>query len=137
MADHFFSYYEHLAKLSQIANKQTMFLAHLLYQMKYDKDTFQNYIDLTTREKKRIMKEVAPDTAEDKLLIYADQYLAKMKKAGFIRNVDTGVWLVNPSCFGQYKHIPRDLRNKNNKMFVSLKYGPDGLEQLKNNIVEE
>ena len=137
MSDHFFSYYEHLAKLAQIANKQTLFLAHLLYQMKFDSETYQNVIDLSTREKKRIMRLISPDTDESRLLTYADQYLAKLKKAGFITNVDSGVWLVDPKCFGQYKHIPKDLRNKNAKVFANFQYDSEGVVKLKTKVEDE
>jgi hypothetical protein len=70
----FITYYEALAKLNQVANKQTMFLAHVLYHMDFDKKTRQYLVDISTSKKKRIMKEISPTVKEESLLNLANQY---------------------------------------------------------------
>lgn len=130
MSDHYFAYYEHLAKLATIANKQTMFLAHLLYKMEWDKETKVNIVVLATKTKKEIMKKVSPELAENKLLLSADQYLHKLKKANFIKNIDSGVWVINPSCFGQYKHAKKKYRDEKTKIFMRLEYNAKGLDNF-------
>jgi len=124
----FFTYYEALAKLSQIANKQTMFLSHLLHDMDYDKELRQFLVDLSTYKKTQIMKVISPDVAEKSLLNLANQYLSKLQKTGIIRNLGRGLWAVDPACYGKFRIIPKDLRQKNHKIFMGMSFGPEGLE---------
>lgn len=126
----FITYFEALAKLSQIANKQTMFLAHVLHDMDYDKELRQFLVDMSTYKKTKIMKQISPDVAERSMLNLANQYLSKLQKAGLIRNLGRGLWAVDPSCYGKFRMIPKDLRHKNKEIFMSMKFGPDGLEYV-------
>ena len=130
MSAPFITYYEALAKLSQIANKQTMFLGHILHEMEYEKELRQFLVDLSTYKKTQIMKKISPDVAEKQLLNLANQYLSKLQKAGLIRNLGRGLWAVDPSCYGKFRIIPKDLRHKNQEIFMSMKFGPDGLEYI-------
>ena len=130
MSAPFITYYEALAKLSQIANKQTLFLAHILHEMEYEKELRQFLVDLSTYKKTQIMKQISPDVAEKSLLNLANQYLSKLQKTGIIRNLGRGLWSVDPSCYGKFRIIPKDLRHKNKEVYMGMKFGPDGLEYL-------
>lgn len=126
----FITYYEALAKLSQIANKQTMFLGHILHDMDYDKELRQFLVDMSTYKKTQIMKKISPDVAEKSMLNLANQYLSKLQKAGLIRNLGRGLWAVDPSCYGRFKMIPKDLRHKNKNIWMNMSFGQDGLEYV-------
>ena len=131
------TYYEALAKLSQIANKQTLFLGHLLHEMEYDKDSRQFLLDLSTFKKVKIMKTISPAVDEKAMPNLANQYLSKLQATGIIRNLGRGVWAVNPMCYGQFKTIPKDLRKKNEKIFLTLTLGPDGIETTEVGLVDK
>jgi len=131
MPQPFIAYYEHLAKLAQVANKQTMFLAHLLYYMEFDKDNRQYYIDLSTLKKQKIMAEISPGISPKNRLAIADQYLNKFKKLDFIRSLGSGVWLVNPICYGQYRPVSKALRTDNARMYVNMEFTADRLVRTK------
>lgn len=124
----FMTYFEALAKLSQIANKQTMFLSYMLHDMQYEKEMRQFLCDMSTYKKTNIMKKISPDVAEKSMLNLANQYLCKLQKAGLIRNLGRGLWAVDPSCFGQFRAITKDLRHKNKEIFLNMKFGEDGIE---------
>lgn len=130
MSAPFITYYEALAKLSQIANKQTLFLGHLLHEMEYEKELRQFLIDLSTYKKVQIMKQISPGVAEKSMANLANQYLSKLQKTGIIRNLGRGLWAVDPSCYGKFRIIPKDLRHKNKDVFMSMRFGPDGLEYV-------
>jgi hypothetical protein len=127
MPQPFISYYEHIAKLAQVANKQTVFLAHLLHQMEFNKEQRQYYVDMSTYKKLKIMKEISPGVEDKNLLNLANQYLSKLKKADFIKNVSRGIWLVNPICYGQYRAVSKTLRNENVKVYNYAIFDKDGI----------
>lgn len=131
MTTPFITYYEHLAKLAQIANKQTMFLAHLMYHMEFDQVNYQYYIDLSTLRKMKIMAEISPDMAVENRLNMANQYVNKLKKAGFIRNLSRGLWLVDPMSYGKYRSVSKSLRTENAQLFVSSEFTADRLVKTK------
>ncbi len=135
MPQPFYAYYEHLAKLSQVANKQTMFLAHILYHMRFDQVNKQYYTDLSTLKKEQIMAEISPDLNPKNYLHTADQYLQKLKKTGLIRNLGRGVWLINPECYGQYRTVSKELRTQNAKLYMSAEFTADRLVRTKTRIV--
>ena len=130
MSAPFITYHEALAKLAMIANKQTLFLGHILHEMDYDKELRQFLVDLSTYKKTQIMKQISPDVAEKSLLNLANQYLSKLQKSGLIRNLGRGLWAVDPSCYGKFRIIPKDLRHKNKEVFMAMSFGPDGLEYV-------
>jgi len=108
MQNHFIAYYQHIAKLSQVANKQTIFLAYILYNMEFDSKEKQYYADLSTAKKIEIMKKVSPDVDPDKLLNLANQYINKLKKADLIKSWGRGVWGVNPLCYGAHSPVTKN-----------------------------
>jgi hypothetical protein len=130
MSAPYITYFEALAKLASIANKQTLFLGHLLHEMVYEKELRQFLIDLSTYKKIQIMKQISPGVAEKSMANLANQYLSKLQKTGIIRNLGRGLWAVDPSCFGKFRIIQKDLRHKNKEVFMSMRFGPDGLEYV-------
>jgi hypothetical protein len=130
MSAPYITYFEALAKLASIANKQTLFLGHLLHEMVYEKELRQFLIDLSTYKKVQIMKQISPGVAEKSMANLANQYLSKLQKTGIIRNLGRGLWAVDPSCFGKFRIIQKDLRHKNKEVFMSMRFGPDGLEYV-------
>lgn len=132
----FLSYFEHMAKLAQIANKKTMFLSYLMYEMEFDTVNKQYYVSLSTLKKKQIMVAVSPETDDSKLLVYADQYLNKLKKAEFIRNIGSGTWLINPKCYGNVRYVSKELREENYKIFMHYEFTHDKLNNVKVEVIK-
>jgi Neuraminidase (sialidase) len=103
-------YYEHLAKLGSIANKQTLFLGHLLFYAEYDSALRQNVVELTPYRKRSIMTAIG--STSKNLLSVADHYLLKICKSGLIKGVGNGMYLIDPKSFGLTKYIKKELRNR-------------------------
>ena len=133
----FISYYEHLAKLAQIANKQTLFLARILYLMEFSKEHRQYFVDMSQFRKLEIMKEISPLVEDKNALTLANQYLNKLKKAGFIRSIGKGVWIVDPMSYGKYRSVSKSLRTENATMFLTSEYSPAGLRETSTSIVDD
>lgn len=131
----FIAYYEHLAKLAQVANKQTLFLAHVLYHMEFDQVNKQYYVDLSVMKKLQIMAEISPDMQSENMLNLANQYINKLKKAGFIRSLSRGVWLVDPMCYGKYRSVSKSLRTENARIYSNMEFTADQLVKTKVKIV--
>lgn len=130
MAKAFISYFEHLAKLAQVANKQTMFLAHMLSDMEFDKSSNQYMVDMSTVRKIKIMEEVSPEVPKDRALANANQYLNKLSKVGLVRSVGHGAWLIDPTCYGQHRVISGSLRKENKKIFATYEFTLDKREPI-------
>ena len=122
MAKAFISYYEHLAKLAQVANKQTMFLAHMLSNMEFDRGSKQYIVDMSTVRKINIMQEVSPEVPKDRALANANQYLNKLSKVGLVRSAGHGAWVVDPMCYGQNAIVSGQLRKENKKIFATYEF---------------
>ncbi len=127
----FITYYEAIAKLAQVANKQTMFLSHILYNMEFSREHKQYIVDMSTAKKISIMKEISPAVKDSALLNLGNQYLNKLKKADFIRPVGRGIWLVNPMCYGKFRMISKHLRTENTKVYANMIFGEEGLEEIR------
>ena len=130
----FISYYSHIAKLNRVANKQTIFLAHLLAHMYFDKDLKQYIVDMSPIKKDMIMKDVSPNVPEWNRGRLANQYLNKLKKAGLINNYKQGAWFIDPMSYGQYKNISQGLRQQNAKIFESRVFPVDGEPEVETRI---
>jgi len=137
MQNHFIAYYQHIAKLAQVANKQTIFLAYVLYHMEFDSDKKQYYADLSTAKKIEIMKKVSPEVDSDKLLNLSNQYINKLKKADLIKSWGRGVWGVNPICYGAQRPISKSLREENVKVYSTAVFTKNGLETVDTKVVDE
>jgi len=101
-------YYEHLAKLARVANKQTLFLAHVLYRMEFDDNTKQMIVNLTPHAKKEIIKTISGASKNFNRL--ANQYLQKLSNAGFLKSIGGGAYLIDPQSYGGAKYVPKQLR---------------------------
>jgi len=111
----FMCYYEHIAKLSQIANKQTMFLAHLLSMIEYDSDTKQTLVILAPHDKIMIMKSIGCESKN--MLNLANQYLRRICESGLIKSIGRGAYLVDPSSYSYAKYIPQKLRQESSHIY--------------------
>lgn len=109
----FAAYCEHFAKLSQIANKQTLFLSQMLMRMRHDKETKQNIVSLTRGEKIRIMREISKESNPDKLADSANAAIRRLKAVGIIHAMkNTGDYIIDPECYGTTNPVPPYLRMK-------------------------
>lgn len=124
----FLSYYEHLAKLSQVANKKTMFLAYLLSNMVFSKSVRLYIVDITQHLKLEIMKEIAPELKDTRAAINrANQYLQELKKVELIKPMKglRGTWAFDPMSFSGIHYVSKDLRSKNSKVFLTYQFTRD------------
>ena len=122
----FMFYTEQAVKLKQIANKQTMFLVHVLFYAEFDTETKQYIVDLSVARKKEILAKLdSKSTAGTNI---ANQYLAKISKAGIIKSMGDGRWLVNPEGFSGYKYIPKHLRHRNARIYETKVFAFDGVQ---------
>lgn len=110
MKQPFMSYYEHIAKLSLVANKQTLFLAHVLSRMEYDSTSKQLLVDLTPRVRRLILKELGV-TSKNPLNL-AKGYIRQLTKAGLIKPLGQGTYCIDPESYGYSKYVPKDLRER-------------------------
>lgn len=135
MASAYMCYYAHLAKLSVVANKQTMFLAHMLYKMEWSSEARQMIVTLTSFDKRNIMKSLDSDTVDANRL--ANQYLRKLKDAGLIKSLGGGAWLVDPASFSGAKYVDKKWRDKNSIIYETRVFTSDGEEDCSAYIVTE
>jgi len=108
----FASYCEHFAKLSRIANNQTLFLSQMLMRMRHDKETKQNIVSLNKGEKIRIMRTLVKECDPDKLLRKANDTIRRLKDVGIIHGIGGGDYIVDPECYGTTNPVPEYLRMK-------------------------
>ena len=108
-------YYEHLAKLSLIANKQTLFLAHVLYRMEWNGESKQFIAYLTTAQKREIINAIGSDSKNP--LGSAKQYIASLTKVGLIKPIGGGAYLIDPASYGGSKYVGKNLRMKNSRLY--------------------
>lgn len=125
----FMCYYEHLAKLSQIANKQTLFLAHVLYRMEWNGESKQFIAYLTTAQKREIINAIGSNSKNP--LESAKQYIASLTKVGLIKSIGGGAYLIDPASYGGSKYVPKNLRMKNAQLYETRVFTEteDGVEQ--------
>jgi hypothetical protein len=126
----FMCYYEHLAKLARVANKQTLFMAHMLYRMEWHSESKQLIVNLTAFDKRNIMKEITPDCKNMNRL--ANRYLSVLSEAGLIKSIGGGAYLVDPVSFGGHKYIPKDFRSKNAFIYETRVFSDntEGIEEF-------
>jgi len=110
MKSPFVTYYENIAKLSTVANKRTLFLAHMLYRMEYEKSLNMLVVDLTPRIKRQIISEIS-DSCKDPLNS-AKQYISHLVKADLIKSIGSGAYTVDPSSYSYAAYVPKNLRDK-------------------------
>ena len=127
----FMSYFEHLAKLSQVANRQTMFLAHMLSNMTYDRKLHLNVVDMSPRVKLGIMEEICPELSDTAVALNrANQYLSKLKKSGLVKPMTgvRGVWMIDPESYGYHQFIDKRVRKTRAKIYATYEFTADNAE---------
>lgn len=127
MKSPYIAYYTHLIKLSQIANKQTMFLSHMLTMMHYDKNSKQNVVSMTQRAKRMIMTELGYKGSNP--LKSADQYINRLKMKKMIASVGGGDWAVDPEDYGYAKYVGLELRMKSKAIFCTYEFDDNGVTE--------
>lgn len=126
----FMCYYEHLAKLARVANKQTMFLSHMLYRMEWNHEAKQMVVNLTAFDKRSIMKEITPDCKNMNRL--ANRYLSALTEAGLVKSIGGGAFLIDPQSYGGSKYIPKQLRMNNSLIYETRVFSEEseGIEEF-------
>jgi hypothetical protein len=111
----FISYPEHIAKLAMVANKQTLFLAHMLSRMECHQEQKMLYVDLTSLAKRDILIAIGAKTKNP--LSLASQYINKLQKAGLIKCIGKNRYAVDPQSFSYAKYVPKKLRDDAAKIY--------------------
>ena len=120
------TYYEHIAKLSVIANKQTLFLAHALSRSEFDYDLKQLVVELSPRIKKQILLDIGAKSKNP--LNLAKGYLSQLTKAGLLKFLGSGTYAIDPGSYSYSKYVSKELRQRSVLIFDKLKYEPNGKE---------
>ena len=129
MKNAYASYYAHLIKLKTIANKQTLFLSHMLTMMVFDKSIRQNVVSLSPNMKRRIMSDIGAKTAEDGVLKAANSYLSRLQHSGLIKSVGGGDYYVDPECYGYATNIPLRMRMEAHAIYCSYEFTDTGVKE--------
>jgi len=124
----YIAYYEHLAKLACIANKKTMFLAHLLHRLEYDPDLNMCAVSLTAYDKRKILKDIGAISSSP--LVLASQYLTQLQKAGLIKSIGGGRFIIDPMSYGYAKYIPKQVRDRSSKIFENRVFTDDSIGKV-------
>lgn len=135
MTDSYMAYYSHLARLTGIANKQTMFLSHLLYHMTFNDELKMCVVDLTATRKREILKAIGAKS--DDCLRLASVYIANLSKHGFIKSIGGGRYLVDPESYSYGKYIPKELRAKSGKIYQTHVFQDSNLQIIETFIVND
>ena len=90
---YFMTFYRDIALLHTIANKQTMFFAHMVSRMDDDQ-----IVQMTPYVRKQIMDLI--EATQKNRLAGATQYINKLVKAGLIVSVGGGAYMINPMIHG-------------------------------------
>ena len=118
----FMTYYENIAKLATIANKQTMFLAHILSMAEFDGEVKNLVVELTPRTKRRILADIGC-VSKDPLNL-ARTYIKQLVKAGLIKQLERNVYVIDPESYSYSSYITKDLRNRSARIFEKISYEP-------------
>lgn len=106
-------FYNNLALLHQVANKQTMFLAYLLAEMDDD-----NIIHMTKYRKEKIANAIGLTAVAPDLMIR--QLLHKLCKTDLLISLGGGAYKVNPKFSSRYKD-QQYVIDKREQEFVELR----------------
>lgn len=110
-------FYEDLAKLHAITNKQTLFFAGMLSRMDND-----NVVQMTPYIRESIMDEIGT-LSKDKLAV-ARQYLRTLVLSELIVDIGKGAYMVRPK-FSGFSNMTSSI-NKKQERFIRLRYGKEG-----------
>lgn len=131
----YMNYYEHIAKLDAVANKQTIFWMHILHHSRWDEGLKQLVASLTVRDKRQIMEIVSPDSKDP--LNLARQYISRLCKAELMVHIGEGAYLLNPSCVSGVHYIKKAVRERNGVIFQSYVFKEKGKVITKTEFVED
>jgi hypothetical protein len=115
MKQPFMSYYEHIAKLAMVANKRTLFLAHVLSRIEYHDEQKVLYVDLPAMVKRDILKAIGAESENP--LVLASQYINTLVKAGLIKSIGSSRYAIDPQSYGYSKYVKKELRDKAAKIY--------------------
>jgi hypothetical protein len=123
MKQPFMTYFEHLSKLAFVANKKTLFLAHLLSRMEFDETIKIMYVDLSPMVKRDILKAIGAKSNNP--LSLASQYIQSLQKAGLIKSIGSSRFMIDPMSYSYAKYVPKALREKSSKIFIQHVFSQD------------
>ena len=109
---YFMTFYRDLALLHTIANKQTLFFAHMVSRM----DDSQ-IVQMTPYVRKQIMDLI--EAKQKNRLAGAAQYIDKLIKEGLVVNVGDGAYMINPRIHG-HTNWKESIATKD-KLFTELR----------------
>jgi hypothetical protein len=91
---------------------------------------------MTPRRKRAIMKIIG--SGSKNALASADQYLLKIHKAGLIKGVGNGVYLIDPKSYGLSKYMNKEHRNKKGAIYETRVFTEtDGSKVISSYLVDE
>ncbi len=112
-------FYEDLALLHSIANKQTLFFAGMISRMDGD-----NIVQMTPYVREAIIVEIGAKS-KDKLAL-ARQYIKTLSDAGLVVDIGKGAYMVIPKLAG-FSSIASSSNSKQEK-FIKIKYSKNKKE---------
>lgn len=110
---YFMFFYEDLALLHQVANKQTLFLAAMVSRMDQD-----NVVQMTAYTREAIIDEIGA-VSKNKLAL-ARQYLKILSDSGVVQDLGKGAYMIIPRLFG-FSNLASSA-NKKQDRFINIKY---------------
>ena len=123
MRQPFMSYYEHIAKLAMVANKRTLFLAHVLSRIEWHEEQKILYVDLPAMVKRDILKAIGAESENP--LVLASQYINTLVKAGLIKSMGSSRYAIDPQSYSYAKNIPKSMRDKAAKIYQTSVFDVD------------
>lgn len=135
MPDSYMTYYAHLAKLTGIANKQTMFLSHLLYHMTFNDELKMCIVDLTATRKREILKAIGAKSND--CLRLASVYIAQLSKHGLIKSIGGGRYVIAPESYSYGKYIPKELRAKSGRIYQMQVFQDNDMEIIETYVITD
>lgn len=129
----FMSYYTSMAKLTKIANKQTMFLTHLLYRMEYSNELKMCVVDLRLAVKKDILKSIGSNGLNATRV--ASSYISELQSAGLIKSIGDCRYAIDPSSFSYGSYIPKELRDKTTAIYEKRSYTNNDIKIIETSVV--
>lgn len=136
MNSSYMCYYTHLAKLSVVANKQTLFLAHMLYRMEWHEESKQYVVNLNAHQKRDIMKAIN-FTGKTSLIRMANQYLNTISKSGLIQPAGGGMYLLDPRSYSGSKYVPKKYRDRGGVIYETRTFTSECEGEVETYIVTE
>ncbi len=116
-APYFMTFYNDLALLHSICNKQTLFFAAMASRMDADQ-----VVQMTPYIREQIIDEIRV-TSKNKLGA-AKQYLHRLKKVGLVADIGKGAYMINPRIHG--RNNMQNSIDKKTDIFMRVVYSPDG-----------